>query len=247
MKAFKIGLIGYGNMGKEIHKLAKEKNMVVSAIYDEDNPLFESNTFDFDVAIDFSIPSAVVTNAEIVAKANKNLVIGTTGWYDNTDIIRQIAIDNNIGIVWGANFSIGMQIFFKLVNYASELANKVDGYDIFMHEIHHSKKKDSPSGTALNLAKIIVDNIDSKRNIQINTAHGEINKNQLHVTSTRGGFVPGTHTVYLDSVQDTIELTHRARNRSGFAGGALKAAELIYEKKGFVSFEELLEDYWKNS
>lgn len=244
MKGFKLGLIGYGNMGKEIHKLAKEKGIEVSSIFDEDNPLFEAGKLDFDVAIDFSIPSAVISNAEIVAKAGKNLVVGTTGWYEHEDELRQIAIDNNIGLVWGSNFSMGMQIFFKLVKYATVLSEIAGDYDIFAHEIHHSKKKDSPSGTALSIANIIIENSDKKSKILSHPPQSEIHSNQLHITSTRGGFVPGTHTVYLDSMQDTIELTHRARNRAGFAGGALKAAELIHEKKGFYCFEELLSSIW---
>lgn len=245
MENFKIALIGYGNMGKELKRLATLRNMNVTQIFDEDSPIFEAKKFDFDVALDFSIPSAVLPNAEIVAKAKKNLVVGTTGWYDKSDTMKQIALDNNIGIVWGANFSLGMQIFFRLTALAAELADSVGEYDIFVHEIHHRRKKDSPSGTAHNLGNIILENFDEKSKILVNTPHAEIHQNQLHVTSTRGGHVLGTHTVYLDSEVDTLELTHRARNRSGFAGGALKAAELIHGKKGYFSFEELLGMFWE--
>ncbi len=244
MDNFKIALIGYGKMGKEIHKFAKEKGIIVSEIYDIDNPIFEADTYDFNVAIDFSMPSAVIRNAEIIAKAKKNLVIGTTGWYNKKDIVQHIAEDNNIGIVWGSNFSIGMQLFFKMINYGTQLLNKLEFYDVYTHEIHHSKKKDSPSGTSLNIANIILNNIEYKKNIITGCLENEINKENLHVSSTRGGFEPGKHTVYFDSEQDIIELTHQARNRVGFAMGALKAAELIHKKKGFYAFEELLEEFW---
>ncbi|MDT3739707.1 MAG: 4-hydroxy-tetrahydrodipicolinate reductase [Candidatus Kapabacteria bacterium] len=244
---FKIALIGYGKMGKEIHKIAKSQNIEVTDIFDENRLLTPQKEFNFDVAIDFSIPPAVIDNAKIVSACGKNLVIGTTGWYKNSDLVKAVAEQNNTGIVWGSNFSVGMQVFFKIVHYASQLITVADGYDVFMHEIHHKRKKDSPSGSALTLAAIIMANQPTKTEILADTSYGEIMPEQLHISSSRGGEEPGTHTVYLDSAADTIELTHRARSRTAFASGALTAAKLINGKKGFYSFEELLDDMWKTT
>ncbi|MDX9790479.1 MAG: 4-hydroxy-tetrahydrodipicolinate reductase [Candidatus Kapaibacterium sp.] len=243
----KIALLGYGNMGKEIHRLSELQGIEVSEIFDEINLPEARNNYDFDVAVDFSVPPAVKDNVRIMSECGKDIVIGTTGWYKDTDIIKDYAIQNNTGIVWGSNFSVGMQIFFKIVALSAKLVNQAQEYDIFMHELHHNRKKDSPSGTAISLAEIIRTNVDRKKEILTETSNGEILKEQLHVSSTRGGEVPGTHTIYLDSLSDSIELTHRARNRSGFASGALTAAKLIKGKKGFFSFEELLNDMWKTA
>jgi 4-hydroxy-tetrahydrodipicolinate reductase len=242
---FKIALIGYGTMGKEIQKVALSQNIEITNIFDEFSlPDFKHN-YEFDVAIDFSVPPAVLGNAKLIAESGKNLVIGTTGWYKDTDLIREFAVKNNTGIVWGSNFSVGMQVFFKMVEYGANLINQTDNYDTFIHEMHHKRKQDSPSGTALSLGEIITSILNSKKEILTETVHGEIQKDHLHISSSRGGEVPGTHTVYFDSLADTIELTHRARSRSGFAEGAMTAAKLINGKKGFFSFEELLNDIWK--
>lgn len=241
----KIALIGYGNMGKEIQKIALSQKIEITNIFDEDSLPTCRHDYEFDVAIDFSIPPAVLGNAKAIAESGKNLVIGTTGWYKNADLIKDIAIQNNTGIVWGSNFSVGMQVFFKMVEYGTKLINQAENYDVFIHEIHHKRKQDSPSGTALSLGEIITNLMSSKKEILTETVHGAIQNDMLHITSSRGGEVPGTHTVYFDSAADTIELTHRARNRSGFADGAITAAKLIHGKKGFFSFDELLEDLWK--
>jgi 4-hydroxy-tetrahydrodipicolinate reductase len=240
----KIALIGYGNMGKEIKKIAQSQNIEITDIFDEYTlPEYKSD-YAFDVAIDFSIPPAVPNNAKIISESGKDLVIGTTGWYKNTEIIKEYATKNNTGIVWGANFSVGMQMFFKIVQLGTKLINETEDYDVFLHEIHHRKKIDSPSGTAITLGELIIDSVKSKTEIITDSISSQILPEQLHVSSTRGGEVPGTHTVYFDSASDTIELTHRARNRSGFASGALTAAKLINGKKGFYSFEQLLDELW---
>lgn len=241
----KIALIGFGKMGKEIKKIAQHSNIVVTDIFDEFSTPAIKHDYEFDVAIDFSAPLAVVDNAKAISESGKNLVIGTTGWYKNADLIKDFADKNNTGIVWGSNFSVGMQVFFKIVELGSQLINLTGDYDVFMHEIHHKRKKDSPSGTAINLAEIIKSTIKSKTELLTETVNGEILPEQLHIASSRGGEVPGTHTVFFDSEADSIELIHRARNRSGFASGALTAAKLIKDKKGFYSFEQLLNDLWK--
>jgi 4-hydroxy-tetrahydrodipicolinate reductase len=236
-----IAIVGYGSMGKEIETLAKEQNYNIGAIFDIDSPLSSAGNYNFDIAIDFSLPEAVVSNVEILTSKKKSIIIGTTGWYSKIDKIRQIVEESGIGLVYGSNFSVGMQIFFRIVRKAASLLNNTQDYDIMLHELHHHKKKDSPSGTALSLAKIIQEEFHSKSKLLIDTSHGKIEPDQLHVTSTRGGEITGTHTIYIDSIADTIELTHRAKNRSGFAMGALMAAKWLYGKSGFYDFNEVFE------
>ncbi len=238
----KIALIGYGSMGKEIQRIAIEKGILITTIFDINNPLTNSSPDNFDVAIDFSTPSVVVENVQYIAAMKKDIVIGTTGWADRISVINQCVENNDIGAVYGSNFSIGMQMFFSVVRQAAMLANSVEEYDVFLHEIHHKRKIDSPSGTALSLAEIVLEEVRKKKSINSETMHGEINEHELHISSVRGGEVTGTHTVYIDSLADTIELTHRAKNRRGFALGALEAAGWIWKKKGLFDFTNVFNE-----
>lgn len=239
----KVALIGYGAMGREIESLSANNNIKITEIFEIDSPIQKKN-YDFDVAIDFSLPESVLENVKILAELKKNIVIGTTGWYNKMNEVETIVNNTNIACVWGSNFSIGMQMFFNIIDFASNLVNNIDNYDIMLHELHHKRKKDSPSGTAISLAEIILENVDRKKKIDSETVHEVINPEILHLSSTRGGEITGTHTVYFDSIADTIELTHRAKNRSGFALGAITAAHWIKDKKGFYSFNDLLKEIW---
>jgi 4-hydroxy-tetrahydrodipicolinate reductase len=238
----KIGLLGFGAMGKAIKTIAEDRGIEISEIYDIDNPLTNESICNFDVALDFSTPSAVVDNARLLCSKRKNFVIGATGWYEHFCEVRGLVLESGTGAVFGTNFSIGMNIFSRIVATASELINGLDDYDVFMHEIHHKRKKDSPSGTALSLANIILSRVDSKKSILTNTPEGCIDSSALHVSSTRGGEVFGTHSVYIDSLADTIELVHRAKNRMGLASGAVSSAQWIAGKSGFYNFEEIVGD-----
>lgn len=235
-----IALIGYGKMGKEIERLAHEKGITVSAVFDEHRPLDIPGIRNADVCVDFSVPSAVLPNVQLYAQAKKNAVIGTTGWLSHLDEIRRTVNQSEIGLVYASNFSIGVNLFFRIVEYASGLFNQFNDYDAFVHEIHHNQKLDSPSGTALSIAKIMLEKIERKRSILTDTSKNKISPEQLHVTSTRIGTVPGTHIVGFDSNADTVELTHTARNRMGFAMGALYAAEWIQNKRGVFTMDDIL-------
>ncbi len=232
----RIALIGYGSMGKEIEAIARKKGITITNIFDIDNPLSLSSQDNFDVAIDFSTPASVVENVRLVSLLHKDIVIGTTGWNDCFNDVQQHITINEVGAIYGSNYSIGMQMFFRVVRQAAMLINSADEYDVFLHEIHHKRKIDSPSGTALSLAHIILDEVERKQRLNTETLHHRINENELHVSSVRGGEITGTHTVYVDSLADTIELTHRAKNRGGFALGALEAAVWIWNKKGMYDF-----------
>lgn len=235
-----IALVGYGAMGKEIECHCPTDKIIVSSIFDINTPLDKDQVYPFDTAIEFSTPTSVLDNIRTLAEMGKNIVCGTTGWYDKIDYVKEIIQTNQIGFVYASNFSIGMRLFFKIIENASKNFNGFPEYDVMIHEMHHLRKIDSPSGTALSLSEIILHNIDSKKEIVSDKIEGKISPESLHVSSTRGGQLTGTHTVYFDSIADTIELTHRAKNRSGLALGALKAVELIQGKTGFYEFGDLL-------
>lgn len=239
--ALKIGLLGFGKMGKEVAQLATESGHEIVATYGLDRPLSSANAPKaVDVFIDFTVPSAVVANVRVVAQLHKPLVIGTTGWYDHLDEVKKIVSDAKIGVIYASNFSIGMNLFFKIVARAAELFDRFEQYDPFIHEFHHRGKLDSPSGTAHSLAKIVLEKIERKQTALVKTPEGAIPADQLHVTSTRAGAIPGTHIVGFDSEADTIELQHTARGRRGFAAGALYVAQWIVGKQGLFTMEDLL-------
>ena len=241
----KIAIIGYGSMGREIEKQAIEKGFTITDIFEIDNPVLDTKKYDFDVAIDFSFPDSVLDNVSKLSRLKKNIVLGTTGWKQHEKEIKNLISDNNTGMVYGSNYSIGMNVFFNIVKKASSLIDMLPDYDVMINEIHHARKKDSPSGTALSIAEIILNNIARKTKILDVPSKGAIEKDALHVTSSRVGDVTGTHTVFIDSPADTIELIHRAKNRSGFALGALLAAQWIYGKKGYYNLNDVLNDVWK--
>ena len=218
----RIALIGYGKMGRMIEGLAPEFGVeVVGRVDSPTDPLPN----DFDVAIDFSEPAVVVENVRRVAETGKNLVIGTTGWADRMGEVQQIVDAAGIGAVYSANFSIGVNVFLSVVERAAELMSRYPEYEAWAYEVHHSAKKDAPSGTLLQLTETM------------RTAGYAA---RIDVASSRAGRVPGTHTIGFDSAADTITLTHTARSREGFARGALLAAKLIVGKRGLIPFASIL-------
>ncbi|HLC60250.1 MAG TPA: dihydrodipicolinate reductase C-terminal domain-containing protein [Candidatus Nanoarchaeia archaeon] len=229
-----IAIIGYGKMGKEIEKIAKTRGINVVSIIDQNgkgatfSEINEKSMKNVDVCIDFTRPDAVIDNLQKISKFGKSIVIGTTGWNDKLGEAKKIVNHNNIGLIYASNFSIGVNIFFRIIKDAARMMNNVKGYDVFGYELHHSKKLDSPSGTAKIIEKILVDNI--KRIDKVNFA------------SLRAGSIPGTHIVGFDSSTDTIELKHTARNREGFALGAVMAAEWIQGKKGFFEINDMMNE-----
>ncbi len=238
-ETLKIAIVGYGAMGKSIEKVAQKNNIEVTDIFDINSPIEHYKNYNFDVAIDFSSPAAIMDNIKILTNLNKNIVIGTTGWYQKIDEVRNYCEKAGNGIIWASNFSVGMQIFFKIIKEASKAIDKLDSYDIFINEIHHNNKIDSPSGTANMIANIILENNSRKKTIITETLNRKISSEELHISSNRGGNVVGTHTVFLDSTEDMLELKHIAKNRNGFAEGAVLAAKWIFNKKGFYNFSDL--------
>ncbi len=224
-----LALLGYGNMGRLIEQLAPEFGFDVTLKLDEFNNedgagVTAENFRDIDVAIDFSIPSVVADNAEKVSRFGVNLVVGTTGWLDQLPRVRAAVERGKTGFVYGANFSVGVQAFYGIVEAAAEILANEDSYDAWAYEVHHKMKKDAPSGTLLRL-KQVMEQSGYQRPID--------------VASNRVGAVPGTHEIGFDSEADTIRLVHSARSRVGFARGALRAARWILGKTGVYEFSSV--------
>ena len=241
----KIALVGYGKMGRMVHDLARTMPFEVVAIIDPSQPdcsaaITQESLKDAEVCIEFSHPACVLENIRQICSAGRNLVVGTTGWNDKMDEVKAWVAKSGVGMVYGSNLSIGMNVFYEIVAKAAEEFSRYAEYDPFGLELHHRQKADSPSGTAKELAGIILENSSTKTSTFYEKSEGKINPEQLHFASVRAGFIPGTHTVGFDSEADTIELTHRARSRVGFALGALKAAAWIADKKGFYSFRDFI-------
>jgi 4-hydroxy-tetrahydrodipicolinate reductase len=241
----KIALIGFGKMGKLIAQTAIEQGHEIVSIIDknlENSTITLENLNNPDVVIDFSDPESIMDNIKALAALKQNMIIGTTGWYENLAEVKQLIEDASIGFLYAPNFSIGVNIFLKIVNYAASLINEFDDYDVGGFEMHHNQKLDSPSGTAKSVAEILLDQIERKESIIYDRVNSKINANEVHYASVRAGSNPGHHTVIFDSDEDAITLTHEARNRAGFAKGALKAALWLNGKKGFYTIHDVIED-----
>ncbi|MFY9820991.1 MAG: dihydrodipicolinate reductase C-terminal domain-containing protein [Thermoanaerobaculia bacterium] len=228
----RVALIGYGKMGKLLEQLAPTHGFEVALrLTGAENPGgagIKAERFEgIDVAIDFSVAATVPANAERLAALGVPLVVGTTGWGGQMAEVRQAVERHDAGLLYGANFSVGVMVFYRLAEAAARLLAHETAYEAWAYEIHHSKKKDAPSGTLLQLKKVM-EEAGYDRTID--------------VASNRAGAIPGTHQVGFDSEADTITLEHRARSRAGFAHGALRAARWMIGRKGFYEFSEVWEE-----
>lgn len=235
----KIALVGYGKMGHMLESTALSFGDEVVTTIDviANDAKVKVSAGDYEAVakavkesgaegiIEFTHPSSVMGNIKALLPLKLPLVVGTTGWNDKHEEVAQMAKDCGGTIMTSANFSIGVNLFYKIVEEAAKLVNEFDEYDAAVWEMHHNQKADSPSGTALDVAKHLLNGFTKKNEIVTDAFHTKPNANQLHVSSTRCGSVPGTHTVFFDSPADTIELTHTARSRQGFASGAVHALE----------------------
>lgn len=226
----KLALLGYGKMGRTIAALAPQRGFDVRLVMDVDvNPggagVSLANFKGIDVCIEFTEPKSVIENIQHVAAVGCNLVVGTTGWLDRLDEVRAIVESSGIGMVYAANFSIGVNLFYKVARAAAEAFARFPMYDPYLHEAHHKFKKDAPSGTALEIQR------------QVQPAFKE---REIPVSCTRAGNIPGVHELGFDSEADTVIVRHTARSRQGFAEGALYAARWVAGKKGLFNFADIL-------
>ncbi len=225
-----LALLGHGKMGKLVEELARRKGLTVKLIFDAGNnahhqSLTAENLEAIDVCIDFTTPEAVIGNIERLSRLGKKMVVGTTGWYKELDRVRAMVQDGKASLVYGPNFSIGMNIFYKIVAEGARWFNPLTLYDPWIEEAHHKMKKDAPSGTALRLKQILAEAYKTT---------------EIPTTSMRAGYIPGTHSVGFDSEADAVTLTHTARSRMAFAEGALMAASWIRDRVGMYEFSEIL-------
>jgi 4-hydroxy-tetrahydrodipicolinate reductase len=223
-----LAIVGYGKMGKLIEQLAPEFGVEVGLRLDIDNNvngagITAANFQNIAVAIEFSTPDTVVENIERISALGVSLVVGTTGWYDQLPRVRAAVERAGCGLIYSPNFSVGVQVFSRIVETAARLLRAEEDYDAWAYEMHHKMKKDAPSGTLLKL-KQVMEQAGYRR--PIDTA------------ASRAGAIPGVHTIGFDSEADTITLTHTARSRLGFARGALKAARWIAGRRGVYEFGE---------
>ena len=240
-----VAIVGYGKMGHQIEKVLLEKGITPKTKIDKFvkdvsfNSVDSKSLSNIDVVIDFASPDDIIERVKEYVENGVSVVMGTTGWFDKIDQIKSI-VDGKIGFIWSGNFSIGVNVFFRLVKLSSAIFDKLPDYDKLVYEIHHKEKKDSPSGTAIMIGNMILDASSTKNSIITSELNRKIGDNELHVASVRGGYYPGTHSVQFDSFVDTIELKHTARNREGFAYGAVLACNWIYGKKGFFNIDDLM-------
>jgi 4-hydroxy-tetrahydrodipicolinate reductase len=240
-----IALIGYGKMGQIIERFAIERgHEIVLKIGSQNlNELTVSNLKKADVAIDFSLPDAAIKNIYTCFEANVPLVVGTTGWYGQLQEIKNECLLNNNTLLYGSNFSIGVNLFFHINEVLAKIMNNYPAYDVQVEEIHHTQKLDSPSGTAMTIAEEIISRLDRKGE-WVNELNGSVSAEvlkpeQLLIASERIENIPGTHTVVYSSEVDEIEIKHTAHNRAGFALGAVVAAEWLENKQGFFNISDI--------
>lgn len=234
-----IAIVGYGQMGKEIEKIALSRGHQIGMIVDAKNmaDLDKMETDILDVAIEFSRPESAFENYSKCFEAGVPVVSGTTGWLDKLSEVIDICEKNETGFFYASNFSLGVNLFFQLNKQLAKLMNPFKDYKVLMNEIHHTRKLDAPSGTAITLAEGIMTEIPELTNWKNEEA---LSDSEIPIFSFREGEVPGTHEVIFDSEVDKISIKHEAKNRKGFALGAVLAAEFMVGKKGFYGMNDLL-------
>lgn len=247
-----ILIVGYGRMGHEVETVLLARGHRVTARIDRTPGVGDSVELSSEIlrssqaVIEFSLPEAVVDHVRTYAAAGLPAIVGTTGWDDRKPEAKTIVEGFQASLIHGTNFSLGAHMFFQLVEKASAMIADLPEYDIMVTEWHHKLKKDSPSGTALTTADRILKNLPRKSEVNTGRIDRAIRDEELHVASVRGGSIPGIHQILLDSAADTIEVRHTARNRGGFALGAVLAAEWLAARPpvGFLDVEEFARQYF---
>jgi 4-hydroxy-tetrahydrodipicolinate reductase len=253
-----IALIGYGKMGKMIEQIAHAQGHKISAVVDPfaadaqagikiSKSIAEADFSSVDAAIEFTQPDTAVTNILALAERKIPIVVGTTAWQACLDEVSKAVEKGDTSLIWASNFSIGVNMFYRIAWYAAQLANNFSEYDIGGFEVHHNKKMDSPSGTAKTLAEGVLSKIDRKKKIVWETLNRKPEADEIHFPSLRMGSIPGTHSLFFDSQADTIEITHTARGREGFASGAVQAAKWLtaQKRRGVFTVDDMMNDLFK--
>jgi len=232
-----ITLIGYGKMGKEIEKIALERSHTITGkIGPENQKDLKTSLENSDVAIEFTEPDAVIKNISHCFENNTPIVVGTTGWGANEEEVIEACKSKNQTLFFASNFSVGVNIFFEINRQLASMMNDFEDYEVAIEEIHHIHKKDAPSGTAISLAQIVLNQLKRKNLWKLD----EVGSGIIPIIAKRENEVPGTHTISYESPIDEISFTHKAKGRKGFAMGAVLAAEFVQNKKGVFGMKDLL-------
>jgi len=242
----KIALLGYGKMGKTIESLVENNNahqINLKITSTNRNLLTVKSLQECDVAIEFSNPKSVLDNIDLCIKAKTPIIVGTTGWHKDLEAVKLKCINENSGLLYASNFSIGVNLFFKVNAYLAKLMENYNDYSLSIDETHHLSKKDAPSGTAISIANQIIENNSNYKSWKLDAT--EIDS-EIPIQAIRKADVKGKHSIKYKSEIDTIELTHNAFNRNGFALGALLAAEFIIGKTGVYTIQDALQSKFKD-
>ena len=236
----KVAIIGYGKMGHEIEQVLLSRGHSVALIIDQDNAhdLCAEKLAGVDVAIEFTTPTTAYSNVRTCIECGTPVVSGTTGWHDKLEELQRLCRERGSSMIWSSNYSLGVNITFRLNRYLAELMNRFDAYNVDIEEIHHTQKKDAPSGTAISLANDIIARVERKQR-WLNEPTEEADA--IAITSLREGMVPGTHTVTYTSEDDKIEVRHTLFSRRALALGAVVAAEFVAPRKGVFTIDDLFE------
>ncbi|MFN8007018.1 MAG: 4-hydroxy-tetrahydrodipicolinate reductase [Terriglobia bacterium] len=247
-----IALVGYGKMGREVERVAVQRGHVICSridpsLQENNQPLISASSLGTsEVSIEFTHPGAVLDNIRSLAALKIPMVVGTTGWYQQLPQVEEWVRNAGVGLIYAPNFSLGVNLFYQIVAKAAGVFQPFAEYDVGLSEVHHRQKLDSPSGTAKKLIEILLRGLPRKKRAVTGSPQHPLQEDDLQVTSSRVGHVPGIHTVLFDSSADSIELTHTVRSREGFASGAIMAAEWIQGRKGLFTFEQALSDWLGN-
>lgn len=241
----KIALVWYGRMWKLVEIEAKNRWYEVSLIVSPSrwNTIKNLLSTTFDVVVDFSKPEVALENLKFYAENDIKVVMATTGWYKNLEDVKLWFKNSKWALLWSSNFSLWVHIFWKIVESGAKIINKFDAYDVFWHEFHHNKKADSPSGTAITTANILLTNIDRKEILVTEELKNRpIFPEELHFSSSRWGSIPWIHEVYFDSPFDTIEIKHTARTREWFALWSIVCAEWVQNKTWYFEIDDFIKE-----
>lgn len=242
----RLALAGTGQMGQAVEALARERGHEVVARFNSDHPLAAADRAALngaEVVVDFSLPGVVLDHIAQYCRWNQPAVIGTTGWAEGLDRVREQVAQSETALLYAPNFSLGVALLVRALRSVTPLLEQLPEYDVYVHEVHHTRKVDSPSGTALLLGGVLLDGLSRKTHIEPETQHERIDAAALHVSATRAGHVVGHHTVGMDSLFDRLTFTHEAKSRQGFAFGAVRAAEWLPGRQGLFTLDDLLADW----
>lgn len=238
-----FALVGTGQMGQAVATVAVDRGHDIVTRFDTNRPFEEAAPSDLeeaDVAVDFSLPSLVLTHIRRYCEWGIPAVVGTTGWYDELDTVEGLVDEHEASLLYAPNFSMGVAVVRQALDGILPLLDQLGDYDPFVQEVHHTKKVDSPSGTAQMLGDLVVEGLERKDHVETEAQHERIDPSAVHVTSTRAGTVYGEHTVGFDGPYDQITVGHRAKNRRGFAAGAVRSAEWVVERQGLFTLDDML-------